>query len=516
MLGRSRAGGIPPFGAAAWFAAVLLVAVPAAGQVGPLPRYAQPAGATAPVPPAGPEIRLTLPEAVYLGLRRNRAVKSAYLQRVLDKYDLTVAESLLSPKGVLIAGITADRTGAARTADATVTPVVQMLTPLGTSISFAWDAVQSGRRQKGGNSLTGQSSLSLTVIQPLLRGAGPDVTLAPVREARLRERYNQLRLKAAVADTVTAIAGAYHRFIQARQQIVLAKAALKRARELEATNRTLIAAGRMADIDLAQAQSSVSVQELGVLQAENTFDSARLALLSLLALDLHTRIVPADTLTARPVRVEVDTVRALAFENRPDYLAQMVAIDSARIGLDVARNQQLWDLSLVVGVNAPGAGRTAWGATTALPDTKTDLRAGLQLSIPLNNPAIKQQEVQATVGLRQSEVQLEQLRTQVDQQVRDAARTLDTAWRQYTLSRQVRELAQKTLDSETVKLRAGRSSNFQVVTFQDQLRTAENGELTALVAYLDALIALDQTVGATLDTWGIQLNDDGAMPEGRP
>ncbi len=242
-------------------------------------------------------------------------------------------------------------------------------------------------------------------------------------------------------------------------------------------------------------------------QAENSFDAARLRLLGLLALDLNTRIIPADRLTADPVRVALDSARALAFENRPDYLSQMIANEAAKIGLDVARNQRLWDLAVVAGVTVPGNGRTGWRATERLPSTKTDLRAGLQLSIPINNPAIEQQEVQAAIGLRQGEVQLDHLRAQVDAQVRDGVRDQEAAWRRYTLNRRARELAEQALTTETAKLRAGRSTNFQVVTFQDQLRTVESAELGALIAYLDSLVTLDRLLGTTLDTWRIPLND---------
>lgn len=475
-------------------------------QVAPQPRYAH-EGYGSPPPATGPELRLTLPEAVYLGLRRNHGVRGAYLQRVLDAYNLHVAESAFTPRGNLLSTVDVDRTGGNRGVAIDLTPTIQTLTPLGTVITFGWDLRQSSRRQSNGGLSRGESALSLSVIQPLLKGAGFDMAMAPVRIARLQERYNQLRLKTAVANTVTDIARAYHQFVQTRQQIALADGALQRARDLEATNRALIAAGRMAAVELFQAQATTAAQELALSQAQNAFDAARLSLLTLLALDPDTRVIPAERLTAKPVRIDVNEVRALAFDNRPDYLSQLIAIESARVGLDVARNQRLWDVSVVAGVSVPGTGRSGWRASEKLPATKTDLRAGLQLNIPINDLSLKQQEVQANVGLRQNEVLLEQLRAQVDQQVRDGVRTVDAMWRQYTLSRQVRELGERTLAGEMAKLRAGRSSNFQVVSFQDQLRSAESGELAALVAYLDALVLLDLQIGTTIDTWGIQLND---------
>jgi outer membrane protein TolC len=51
----------------------------------------------------------------------------------------------------------------------------------------------------------------------------------------------------------------------------------------------------------------------------------------------------------------------------------------------------------------------------------------------------------------------------------------------------------------------GRGEIFQVVTFQNNLVEARNRELTAIIAYLNALTGLDQTVGTTLDTWNVTI-----------
>ena len=53
----------------------------------------------------------------------------------------------------------------------------------------------------------------------------------------------------------------------------------------------------------------------------------------------------------------------------------------------------------------------------------------------------------------------------------------------------------------------GRSSNFQVLSFENDLRNAENARLNALISYLNAQAELDQTLGTTLESWDISLND---------
>ena len=86
-------------------------------------------------------------------------------------------------------------------------------------------------------------------------------------------------------------------------------------------------------------------------------------------------------------------------------------------------------------------------------------------------------------------------------------RELASRWRQYEIAGRVRDLSRKKLEIERQKLQAGRSSNFQVLAFETDLRGAENARLNALIDYLDAQAQLDLKLGMTLQSWGISLND---------
>ena len=68
-------------------------------------------------------------------------------------------------------------------------------------------------------------------------------------------------------------------------------------------------------------------------------------------------------------------------------------------------------------------------------------------------------------------------------------------------------LAAQTLELERERQQAGRVSNFEVLTYETNLRAAETQALAANIVYLNALTTLDQQLGATLDTWKISLRD---------
>jgi outer membrane protein TolC len=132
---------------------------------------------------------------------------------------------------------------------------------------------------------------------------------------------------------------------------------------------------------------------------------------------------------------------------------------------------------------------------------------GVQLSIPLRDRAAQSTALGARVGLQQAELSLEQLRETVGQQIRDVVRDVSIRWRQLELARRSRALAEQSLEVEMIKLRNGRTTNFQVLSIENDLRGAETAELGAVIAYLNALATLDQQLGTTLDTWSISLND---------
>lgn len=485
-------------GAALMLAVALAVPAPLSAQTRPRPTPVTTAA------PAAPPAAISLPEAVYIGLRTNRAIRGEYLQRVADRFALRVAEDIFTPRLDIAAAVTRNRTGETRQFQTTVGPVVTWDTPTGARLSFGWAAAQTNVR---GQPNLGSGQLTFQVIQPLLARGGVEYATAPIRVARIAEQNNRLRLKGAVIDQITAIILAYRTLLTSQEQVRIAGEALRRSRDLVEVNRLLIAAGRLAQVELVQSEASVASLELALLGAQNANEAARLALLTLMAADPASRIVAADRPSAPSVTVSLERALATAYANQPNYLGTLLGIEISRINLDVARNQRLWDLNLVAsGGNA--ANRTSVLETVdALGRVRSDFSVGLQVNVPIGYLSREQLEVNAGVALRQSELAVETSRDRVRQQVEDSVRNVDTQRRQAELARRARELSVQQLESELVKLQAGRSSNFQVVSFQAALQQAESAELGAVIGYLNALNILDQVLGTTLDTWRIELND---------
>ncbi|KAA5802286.1 TolC family protein [Alkalicaulis satelles] len=450
--------------------------------------------------PQGEPLALRLDEAVALMLRHNRTVRSAYLQRVAERFDLRASERAFIPQALIGTQIVTrrDAEGGAST-DAVVSTGVSWRTPVGTSVSFVWDQRQS--LHEGPD--TGWGAATLSVSQPLRRGAGTDVNMAPLRIARLQERINQLQLQATVSNEIAAVILAYRALVQAQEQTRLAELSLERSQAILATNEALIEAGRMAAADIVQTESAVAGQELAVLQARQQQTSAQLALLQRLAIDPGVNVIAIDTIEAERVPIDFDRALDYALSARVDVLAQRQALEQMRHSLIMARNDRLLDVSVTASVTRFGDG-DRFPAPLA---GRTDYAAGLRVEIPIGDISRRQNEIRAEMNVRTAELRQEDLVQGVHTQVRDAIQNVEASWRQVEAAQRRQTLAERALDIQLERLRFGRGSNFETLSLQADLRAADTQALTAKIAYLNALTALDQQIGSTLETWQVSLND---------
>lgn len=184
-----------------------------------------------------------------------------------------------------------------------------------------------------------------------------------------------------------------------------------------------------------------------------------------------------------------------------DLLAQRKTLEQDRQSVLVAKNNRLWDLSAVGTIQRD----STTGGGTASRSTSASL--GLQVNVPIGDYSRPQQEIQAVTTLRVAETQLADLEQQAEASIRDSVQGVELSWRQLEAARRARDLAARALDVARLKFQAGRTSNFEVLSQEESLRTADTQALTAAITYLNALTGLDQQLGTTLDTWHIDLHD---------
>ena len=484
-----------------------------------------------------PGIDLALTDAIALAMRNNRRLVNGRLDRAVQRFALVVAEDKFKPD-VNIGSFQRFETeegGWARD-DYGATVAATLRLPTGARLDLV-NAVAGG----GFGAPGFDGALTLRFTQPWLKGGGIRVNTASVRIARATERIDALVFERAIGDVATAVVVAYRSLLQAEQRVGISARSLQRAQDLLATNRALIRAGRMAELEVVQAEADVAERELVLVGAENRLDRARLTLIDTLDVDTDAVLHPTETLNVDRARsagarrmaehcasapngaaaegrarntlpagdcqAAPAPMIALALENRPEYQQALLRVQNAEAELLLARNNRLWDLSTTVAMDV-GANADSFGVAFdrpfgLVPDD--DLRVALRLDVPIGEVAAKQRHLNARASLARARTDLAELRQSIDIDVRNAVRDVDARLRQVALASRASELAARKLQAERQKLNLGLTTNFRMIRFEDDLVRAQNSELEATISYLNALASLDQTLGTTLQTWGLEV-----------
>ena len=366
---------------------------------------------------------LSLKDAILLALRYNPSVKSAEIQRVVDKFNLRLAENALELQYALTGSTNYTNTRSSGftsySTSSNLTPQVNLTTPIGTNFSLTMpNNVTSSKGVKA----TYNPALTLTMTQPLLQGAGTEVSPASVGlyTARIQEEVNKLSLKNSVIQVVSQVISQYMQLVQAENTIDMQKASLVKAKATVKQYEILIKTGRNPPTDIVQTQADVASQEVNLQQSLINLQQAQQSLLYTLGLDSSMNITVPTTIRFDDEHVpDLKKSTELALKNNVSYQQQLWNLKVTERQLIVARDQQRWQLNLQT--SSTTGGGSGGGDNASLESLtngqNTNNQVGLQLTVPLDNYQVKANLVRAKVALDQAKINLAGTRRQIETQV---------------------------------------------------------------------------------------------------
>lgn len=415
---------------------------------------------------------------------------------------------------------------------------------IGGTISLRVDATRSQTLQPLNifNAAAGSTTLStyqitpsLTITQPLLKGAGLKVNRAEINKAKLAtsqaEATQILTAQNILRDLVSAywdVLFAHRDLLNKRNSVQLAQSQLDRT-------RALVAAGRQSPVEAKAVEQALAQRESELLTSENTLLDRSLTLRTLMGQDFSRRdvlgVMPATDPIVRPHTVNVKDEVDRALEQNPQIRQLELAIASGRIDEMVAANQRLPQLDFSGTFTPQGRSidRTA-NQQTGDPgiegnwrnafrnifsdDIQQDglladwvIQGSLTLTWDVQNRAPKGRHQAAKLQIKKAEVNLERARQQVAAGVIRAANSLRTAGKVMDVAQISVELAQENLAAEQARFEVGRSTNYDVLLRLDELDKAWASALSAQVGYLKALVQLQALNGEILPAYGFDTPD---------
>ena len=448
---------------------------------------------------------LNLESAVALALERNRALISDRLGREMGRADLAIAESERGVKWTVspYAGA-ADRSGQSPQPEVGTRSRWRLPLDSGGELSLDW-RVASGLGRADGERYS--STADLVLRQPLLRGRGKETATLGLRRARLRDEVGRISLRRAKSATVRLALSRYRTYARNRLELAASEESLDRSMELLALNRILVESGRMAVRDVVQAESGIARQRLSLVSARYAAEQSRSALLELLDLrgDESVRIDTALDLEGfEPTEEtrEVDDMVHDALRARPAHMIAAYSVEEARLAYHGATDATRWNLDLVLETGIEGSSASL---AAALQGTGgTSYSAGVELEIPLSpgsrTPAGASQS-RAGIALERARNELYLVRERIRLELDNALRTLDLTYHRVELARVARRLVEEKTRIEREKLQSGLSSNFQLLSFEDERLGARRAEIGAVFAYMEAVTELEAVRGTLLERW---------------
>ena len=352
-----------------------------------------------------------------------------------------------------------------------------------------------------------QESLSLSLRQPLLKGFGAEVNEAPLRAALGQRDAARLDLERSASQALLEVLVAHSELSFAQATVAVRRRQQAIAGEQREATEALVAAGSLAEIELDVIDQRLALFEESVLVAGVELISRRAELSRLIGDDDRTAWGAEAVQLPLPAIADADALVDLARAQNPEIATLRAQVGAQRIALEISRDGARPQLDLSASVSQSALSEEGFldaaGQIAGL--DATSLAGGLVLTVPLDNGRAEARLEADGIELQRIEAQIAQAERQIDQQVREALRLVELGLRRVALSDRAAALSRRTLEAERARFRAGRSTNQQVLQFQDDLQRAEERAQRARVDLTLAALRAHHLTGSLLRVLGVEV-----------
>ena len=308
------------------------------------------------------------------------------------------------------------------------------------------------------------------------------------RGASYNEKAVQYSLKNARELVVLAVGNSYLVALAGGARVTTAQADVVTAQSLYDKAADQQRAGVIPAIDALRAHVELQSRQQQLIVSRNDYAKEKLTLARVIGLPPGQEFALTTEAPYEPLAtlsLEEDLQRAYA--SRPDYLAGAQGVRSAEEFRRATTAEYYPTLDM--------AGN--YGAAGIRPGSSHGVFAvGATLNIPIFAGGKTHADVlEAEASLRQSRQQLEDLRGQIDYEVRSARLDLTAAADQVEVARSSVDLANQTLEQARDRFAAGVTDNLEVVQAQEAVASANESYISSLYAHNLAKISLAKAVG---------------------
>ncbi len=488
------------------------------------------------------DLSLSLEDCILKALENNLRVAVEVINPGLAEMSVTRAKEIFMPRFDLNLGarntespsfwfLEASDTSITKSSDYSVAVVKRISTGGNLSLSLTGYKSDTNQTFQLINPRYG-STLQLDFSQPLLRDFGYKVNRREILIAQNNLDISQRQFEFVLMETIYSVQDAYWNLVYAIENYNVTEQSLQLAQDLLAKNKKEVEVGKLAEIEILNAEAVVASREADVLQAEALIRKSEDALRNILNLleveEIEPKkIIPLDRPSFEKQSISLSGAIRTALSNRPDLTVSRRTIKTKELNLSGAKNQLLPGLDLQFSYWSPGLSgdrllyldnnpflgvvigteeKSAWNSLwDSIKLKHSNWSINLTLSVPISNFLTKANFITAQMELEQSFLELQNREKQVLLDVRNVVRDIESLAKRYAALKIASRHALKRLEAEEKKLSVGLSTNYFVLQYQEELANTRSQEIKTLVDYNLALARMENVLGTSLAMRNIKI-----------
>lgn len=308
------------------------------------------------------------------------------------------------------------------------------------------------------------------------------------RAAQANEKAAYYGKESALGLVILNVGTSYLKVIAAASEVDYAQSLLETDRTLLYQAHQKHLAGVVPNLDELRARVAYQSQQQSVIVAKNQLEKNKIALNRQIGLAPEqqiqlTDVAPYSDLTAMPV----DEALRTAYQNRQVYQGMKQKIIVAERERRAIKHERYPSLTFSGNYGVTGVAGLVYHGTFVAMGT---------LNIPIFHEAkFRGDDDVAEAQVEQLRSQMNDLTTQINQQVRDSLLDLQSAQKLVEVSKSNVTLAQTALDQTMERFKAGVDTNLPVAEAQTTLAQAQTDYVNSVYQYNEAKLGLARNLG---------------------
>lgn len=358
-----------------------------------------------------------------------------------------------------------------------------------------------------------QSFLGITLTQPLLKDMGFSSSMARLRLAREDEAIARQEFRRQMLVVVGSVESVYWDLYVAQERLKLRHASVEAARRLLGENKERVHEGKMAEIELVEAEAGLAQRR----------SAASEAMQRLIEISGHMRTLFAEPVdqpnfvlrasegppAAAPLP-SLDEALTDSIALHPEYLSRIHRAEQEKVRVAYARNQRWPQIDLKASYGQNGLGDDYKGAWADIDSREHDSwSVGVEMRLPILMGVRQRNTLKAAKAhARESLLNLKAAEVEIANNIFTAQRKVESLQAVATDYEEVASAGERLLHNELSRLNEGKTDSRRLLEVENQFSDARIAALESRGEYEKARVEFEMASGRLLKTRGVDLGDD--------